>query len=393
MYRRVITLIEEHIGKNNYRLVQYQYSLGSNLVKQKRYSDAVRALHEAYNLAWNLYGKYSPWLELIKTTVRDIYQQHGEEVGVDDRRSFLMNKDTTPKDGYSFCKDTENDGTLWYSFKRLRQEFSNYFQRTTARHENVIEVVKDPLLQRAISHYREGVTLHFRGELKEAISEYSEALRLAPTYEPAESNRWFARRLLKEREKAKIAGTSDIEKEGEIYHGRLIALELKDTSLSNFLRIIAEAAEITVVRIGDKEVKVTTRLIDVPWDQALNVILSGLGFSYALNGNVILVCDQGISRCEDAVGNKPFVGQMITMDVRDAQLGDVLRMLESVSDTNIVLVEKAQANVTMRLVDVPWDHALDIVLNSSGFTYRREENTIRVMPDRELRREMHLDGE
>ena len=57
------------------------------------------------------------------------------------------------------------------------------------------------------------------------------------------------------------------------YSGRLISLDLQDTDIDNALRIIAEVSNLNVVTSEDVTGKVTLRLIDVPWDQALDVIL------------------------------------------------------------------------------------------------------------------------
>lgn len=73
------------------------------------------------------------------------------------------------------------------------------------------------------------------------------------------------------------------------YSGRLISLDLQDTDIDNALRIIAEVSNLNIIASQDVTGKVTLRLIDVPWDQALDVILKTNGLDKVQEGNVIRI--------------------------------------------------------------------------------------------------------
>lgn len=73
------------------------------------------------------------------------------------------------------------------------------------------------------------------------------------------------------------------------YTGRLISLDLQDTDIDNALRIIAEVSNLNIIASDDVTGKVTLRLIDVPWDQALDVILKTNGLDSVQEGNVIRI--------------------------------------------------------------------------------------------------------
>jgi type IV pilus assembly protein PilQ len=73
------------------------------------------------------------------------------------------------------------------------------------------------------------------------------------------------------------------------YTGKLISLDLQDTDIDNALRIIAEVSGLNVVASEDVIGKVTLRLTDVPWDQALDVILKTHGLDKVLEGNVMRI--------------------------------------------------------------------------------------------------------
>lgn len=73
------------------------------------------------------------------------------------------------------------------------------------------------------------------------------------------------------------------------YSGRLISLDLQDTDIDNALRIIAEVSNLNIIASDDVTGKVTLRLIDVPWDQALDVILKTNGLDKVQEGNVVRI--------------------------------------------------------------------------------------------------------
>ncbi|UCH12106.1 MAG: secretin and TonB N-terminal domain-containing protein [Candidatus Omnitrophota bacterium] len=68
----------------------------------------------------------------------------------------------------------------------------------------------------------------------------------------------------------------------------------------------------------------------------------------------------------------------VTIDFKDADILNVLRILSIKSGVNIVAGKDVEGTVTIRLVDVPWEKALDVVLKTYGFAYEREANIIRV---------------
>lgn len=73
------------------------------------------------------------------------------------------------------------------------------------------------------------------------------------------------------------------------YTGRLISLDLQDTDIDNALRIIAEVSNLNIIASQDVAGKVTLRLIDVPWDQALDVILKTNALDKVQEGNVMRI--------------------------------------------------------------------------------------------------------
>jgi type IV pilus assembly protein PilQ len=68
----------------------------------------------------------------------------------------------------------------------------------------------------------------------------------------------------------------------------------------------------------------------------------------------------------------------VTLDFKDADIQNVLKIISYKSGINIVSTPDVMGNVTIRLMDVPWETALDIILKTYGFAYQRQENVILV---------------
>ena len=77
----------------------------------------------------------------------------------------------------------------------------------------------------------------------------------------------------------------------------------------------------------------------------------------------------------------------VTLDFKDADITNVLRILSYKSGINIVAGKDVSGPVTIRLTDVPWDKALDVILRTYGYAYEREGNIIRVTTTENLEKE------
>lgn len=77
----------------------------------------------------------------------------------------------------------------------------------------------------------------------------------------------------------------------------------------------------------------------------------------------------------------------MSMDLEDADIRTVLRALAEYAGRNIVAGHDVQGTITVRLIDVPWQQALDIVLRTAGMAYVEEDGVIRVAPPGRLESE------
>jgi type IV pilus assembly protein PilQ len=90
-------------------------------------------------------------------------------------------------------------------------------------------------------------------------------------------------------------------------------------------------------------------------------------------------------RAANAPEDKPvYTGERLTLNFQDIETRAVLQLLADASGQNIVVSDSVSGNVTLRLQNVPWDQALDIVLRTKGLDKRRQDNVIIVAPQAEL---------
>ncbi len=73
-----------------------------------------------------------------------------------------------------------------------------------------------------------------------------------------------------------------------------------------------------------------------------------------------------------------FTCEPISLDLKDADLKDVLRSFAELEKINIAIDPEVRGSVTVRLENVPWDQALEVILETNGLGYILEGNVLRV---------------
>jgi type IV pilus assembly protein PilQ len=84
---------------------------------------------------------------------------------------------------------------------------------------------------------------------------------------------------------------------------------------------------------------------------------------------------------------KVYTGRKLSLDFKDADIKNILRLIAEVSNLNIIVADEVTGKITMRLVDVPWDQALEIILQSKHLDKRQAGNVVRIAPVETLRKE------
>ncbi|MBF0143096.1 MAG: type IV pilus secretin PilQ [Magnetococcales bacterium] len=79
-----------------------------------------------------------------------------------------------------------------------------------------------------------------------------------------------------------------------------------------------------------------------------------------------------------------YKGQRISMDFKGIDVQNAIKLIAEISDLNIILSDSVQGNLTMRLVNVPWDQALDLILGARGLGKVLQGNILRIAPLAEI---------
>ena len=86
-------------------------------------------------------------------------------------------------------------------------------------------------------------------------------------------------------------------------------------------------------------------------------------------------------------GEKKYTGQRISLDFKDQDIKNVFRLLAEVSGLNIVVTDDVARKVTIRLVDIPWDQALDLLIQTNGLDKESMGNVVRISTAARLKTE------
>ncbi|MCD9033341.1 type IV pilus secretin PilQ [Luteimonas sp. Y-2-2-4F] len=104
----------------------------------------------------------------------------------------------------------------------------------------------------------------------------------------------------------------------------------------------------------------------------------------AVGGVEVAAAGQSAATSVIEAGPRAYSGHRVTFNFQDIPVRTVLQMVAEESGINIVASDSVQGNVTLRLIEVPWDQALDIVLQAKQLDKRRNGNVVWVAPQSEI---------
>lgn len=79
-----------------------------------------------------------------------------------------------------------------------------------------------------------------------------------------------------------------------------------------------------------------------------------------------------------------YSGEKLSLNFQDVEVRSVLQVIAEFTGLNIVASDNVVGNLTLRLKDVPWDQALDIIMQNKALTMRKVGNVITVAPAEEV---------
>jgi type IV pilus assembly protein PilQ len=91
-----------------------------------------------------------------------------------------------------------------------------------------------------------------------------------------------------------------------------------------------------------------------------------------------------VSAARKALEPAKYSGARVTFSFQDIPVRSLLQLVADVSEQNVAVSDSVAGNITLRLIDVPWDQALDIILQAKGLDKRRNGNVIWIAPTKEI---------
>ena len=83
---------------------------------------------------------------------------------------------------------------------------------------------------------------------------------------------------------------------------------------------------------------------------------------------------------ERRVGRKAYSGRRVTLEFSDADVRKIFQLIAEVSNLNFLIADDVTGTISIKLVNVPWDQALDVILDAKGLGMQREGNIVQIKP-------------
>lgn len=109
-----------------------------------------------------------------------------------------------------------------------------------------------------------------------------------------------------------------------------------------------------------------------------NVTLVSGGVRADVRGEDLAKAGGSSSADKSPSDKKEYNGQKISLEFKDADIKNVFRLLGEVSGKNIVITDDVNRKVTLRLIEVPWDQAMDLIIDTNGLAKEEADSIIRI---------------
>jgi type IV pilus assembly protein PilQ len=119
----------------------------------------------------------------------------------------------------------------------------------------------------------------------------------------------------------------------------------------------------------------------IPGTQERILVLGGKRMDSAI-GQARVALGDSLASASNTGGNIPdekkYTGQKLSFDFKDADIKNIFRLLAEISGLNIIVTADVNRKVTLRLVEVPWDQALELLINTNGLGKEQIGNVVRI---------------
>jgi len=154
----------------------------------------------------------------------------------------------------------------------------------------------------------------------------------------------------------------------------------ENADLKDVLLTVAKKTKMNILVDPGVKGKVTCQLKQIPWDKGLKKILKTNGLDMYINGNILRIfkADPANQKWIKAASQKKYSGEPIALNLKDAPLPNVLKTIAKRANKKILMPVSIKGNVNLQLENVPWDQAMDVILQINGLEMEVQENLIKV---------------
>ncbi len=116
--------------------------------------------------------------------------------------------------------------------------------------------------------------------------------------------------------------------------------------------------------------------------------------SYQIDNQLIVEIDSVTNTADSKKSSENFSGEKISLNFQDINIRTVIQLIAEFTDINIVTSDNVTGNITVRLQDVPWDHALDFILKSKSLAMTESNGVYWIAQESEIldRQKTKLEG-
>lgn len=160
--------------------------------------------------------------------------------------------------------------------------------------------------------------------------------------------------------------------------GAKLEIKLFNTDINNDLLYVMDVQDFSTPVKSFETFKedLTTRIL---------VDISGnYDFNYKQEDNIFRLSINKVERVAATKEVKKYNGRTLSLNFQNISVRTVLQIIADYNNFNLVTSDTVEGNITLRLDDVPWDQALDLILQTKGLDKRIEGNILMVAPSEEL---------
>lgn len=178
------------------------------------------------------------------------------------------------------------------------------------------------------------------------------------------------------------------ESAGQAPAPRRFSLEFRDAEIKDVLRLLGQENGINILVGDDVTGKVTVSFKEVTLNQALEAILESFGYSFSTTDGIVVVRrspppktapEQIVITVKEGEASGPSPApRLFSIDFRDAEAKDVLRLLGQKSGLNIIVGDEIAGKITGSLKNVTLEQALTVILQGFGSSYSTTDGIVLV---------------